>query len=123
MHKRSEIKGTYLAAFLPNLRVLSTENLRIKLPVFLHEDGACICLPANLDALVICEINVHHEGVGAERVDVQGQASGEYRRSSWLWLLAAALVTVQIWFFDESHPRLTHLLAMAEPLRTTFGCY
>jgi hypothetical protein len=87
--------------------VLSTENLIIKLPGFLHGDGACICLPANLDAVVIYEINVHREGVGAERVDVQGQASGEHRRSSWWWLLAAAPVTVQIRFFDESHPRLT----------------
>jgi len=63
----SEIKGIYIAAFLPNLRMRSTEDLRIKLPIVLRGDGACIYLSADLDTLMVCEIDVFDKKVGVER--------------------------------------------------------
>jgi hypothetical protein len=45
----------------------STEDLRIKLPIVLRGDGACIYLSADLDTLMVCEIDVFDKKVGVER--------------------------------------------------------
>jgi hypothetical protein len=58
--------------------MLSTQDLGVKVSVGLCRDSASISLAANLDALVVCEVDVFDKGVCVERVKVQGGERGEH---------------------------------------------
>ena len=58
--------------------MLSTQNLGVKVAVVLGRDSACIGLAANLDALIVCEIDMFYKRVGIERVEVKGGEGSEH---------------------------------------------
>ena len=63
---RKGVAATDLGVLLPDLSMLSTQDLGIEITVVLNWDGVDIGLSTDLDTLVIGEVDVFCKGVGVE---------------------------------------------------------
>jgi hypothetical protein len=66
--KRCSSIATHLRILLPNLSMLSTQDLRVKMPIILSRDGTSIGLSTDLDTLVIGKIDGFYKRIGIEWV-------------------------------------------------------